>query len=279
MNASADSTGGADYAFVCELLRREIGYDLGPDRQYLVSNRLAPIAAAFDFACVGELIAKLRTTSDRRLRESVVEAMTINETSFFRGGPRLFDTLVHVIIPALCQTRASQRRLRIWCGACSTGQEPYSILMALAEQCPQLHDWRVEIVATDVSERALEQARRGEYNQFEAQRGLPIQTLLKHFTKTGERWRVGTPLRDRIEFRRHNLLDSFLFLAPPFDVVFLRNVLIYFDAAAKSELFARLRRAIAPDGYLVLGETESVVGLTDQFSIPDDYRDYFRPAP
>jgi chemotaxis protein methyltransferase CheR len=266
-----------DYEFVRDLLRSEIGYDLGNDREYLVQNRLAPIAASFELADVTQLIGRLRNGSDRRLREAVVEAMTINETSFFRGGQRLFDTLARSMVPALHMARAAQRRLRIWCGACSTGQEPYSIAMTLAEQCPQLRDWRIEIVATDVSERALDQARRGAYNQFEVQRGLPVQTLLRHFTKNGEHWHISDDLRCRVEFRRHNLLDSFLFLAPPFDIVFLRNVLIYFDAATKPELFVRLRQAMAADGYLVMGETESVVGLTDQF-VPADERDWFRPA-
>jgi chemotaxis protein methyltransferase CheR len=267
-----------DYEFVREFLRREIGYDLGSDRHYLVHSRLLPIAASFDIVDVSQLIARLRVAPDRRLREAIFEAMTINETSFFRGGPRLFDALAGTIIPSLLPARAAERRLRIWCGACSTGQEPYSIALTLAEQCPQLRDWRIEILATDVAERALDQARRGVYNQFEVQRGLPIQTLLKHFKKEGDHWHIATALKGQIEFRRHNLLDSFLFLAPPFDIIFLRNVLIYFDAAAKTELFGRLRPAVANDGYLVLGETESVLGLTDQFILSDGIANCFVPA-
>ncbi len=267
-----------DYQFVRELLRKEIGYELGPDKSYLVDSRLAPIAASFDLAEVSQLVAGLRLGGDARLREAVVEAMTINETSFFRGGTALFDAVARRMIPALVKARAEKRRLRIWCAACATGQEPYSVLITLIDQCPELRDWRVEILGTDIADRVLDQARQGVYNQFEVQRGLPVQSLLRHFTKNGQHWRLADALRGRVEFRRHNLLDSFLVLNPPFDIIFLRNVLIYFDAAAKSDLFARLRRAIAPDGYLLLGETESVLGLTDQFGKDASHPCFFRPA-
>lgn len=268
----------ADYEFVQALVRREIGFDLGHDRQYLVANRLVTIAAMFEFRDVSHLIQETRRTQDRRLIEAVAEGMTINETSFFRGGQKLFDNLARVMIPALLRARSSSRRLRIWSGACAHGQEPYSILMTLLEQCPQLEDWQVEIVATDISARALEQARNGVYNQFEVQRGLPIQLLLKYFTQTGDRWQIHEALRRRVEFRRHNLLDSFLQLGPSLDIVFLRNVLIYFEPASKTELFERLRRCMARDGFLVLGETESTLGITSDFQLCDACRDFYQPA-
>jgi chemotaxis protein methyltransferase CheR len=275
---SASAVTPQDYQFVRDFLRKEIGYDLGDDRQYLVHSRLAPVAAAFELEGIGQLVARLRFAADRALQEAVVDAMTINETSFFRGGPRLFDTLAREVIPALLSSRAEQRRLRIWCGACATGQEPYSIAITLAEQCPQLRDWQVEILATDISDTALAQARQGTYSPFEVQRGLPAPALQTHFTQRDDRWHISDRVRGQIEFRKHNLLDSFLFLQPPFDIIFLRNVLIYFDNAAKTALFDRLRQAIAPDGYLVLGETESVMGLTDQFILPDSQRDYVVPS-
>lgn len=264
------------YAFVRGFLREQIGYELGDGKEYLVENRLAPIAAAFDLVSVSQLIARLQHSSDRRIRQAVIEAMTINETSFFRAR-RSFDALVKVMIPSLIQARAGVRRLRLWCAACSTGQEAYSIAFSLADHFPQLESWHIDVIATDVSERALEQARQGFYNHFEVQRGLPIQSLLKHFTKHGDRWQVSEKLRRRIEFRNHNLLDSFLPLSPPLDIIFLRNALIYFDNSSKAGLFARLRQAIARDGYLVLGEAESVLGLTDRFIIPAGGTDYFLP--
>ena len=203
--------------------------------------------------------------------------MTINETSFFRGGQRLFDNLARVAIPALQRARSTQRRLRIWSGACATGQEPYSILITLLEQCPQLADWKIEIIATDISSRALDQARSGVYNQFEIQRGLPVQLMLKYFTQTGDHWQISDTLRRRIDFRRHNLLDSFLHLAPPLDIVFLRNVLIYFEPSTKIEVFQRLRQSMTPDGILVLGETESTLGITTDFQLNDACRDFYQP--
>ena len=268
----------SDYEFVRNLLRKEIGFDLGADREYLIHNRLVPVAAMFGCPTVNQFIQRVRQTQDRRLIEALAEGMTINETSFFRGGQRLFDNLVRVVIPALQQERSSSRRLRIWSGACSTGQEPYSILITLLEQCPQLGDWNIEIVATDISERALEQARNGIFNQHEVQRGLPIQLLMKYFTKTGDYWQIAESLRRRVTFRRHNLLDSFLHLAPPLDIVFLRNVLIYFETTHKTELFQRLRQCLAPDGVLVLGETESTMGLTTDFQSHDTCSDFYRPA-
>jgi chemotaxis protein methyltransferase CheR len=219
----------------------------------------------------------VRLSQDRKLIEALAEGMTINETSFFRGGPKLFESLANVAIPALQRARSSQRRLRIWSGACATGQEPYSILITLLEQCPQLWDWNIEVVATDISERALEQARRGVFNQFEVQRGLPIQLLLKYFTKNGDHWQIADELRRRVVFQRHNLLDSFLHLAPPLDIVFLRNVLIYFELSTKTELFQRLRQCMAADGVLVLGETESTLGITNEFQLNDTCRDFYRP--
>lgn len=268
----------ADYEYVRILLRKEIGFDLGHDRQYLVVNRLIPIVAQFDCQDIGQLIERLRKTSDRLFLQAVVESMTINETSFFRGGQKLFDNFAQVVIPVLQRARSSQRRLRIWSGACATGQEPYSILITLLEQCPQLRDWNIEIVATDISERALQQARDGIYNQFEIQRGLPIQMLMKYFTKTDDRWQLAEPLRRRVTFLRHNLLDSFLRLGPPLDIVFLRNVLIYFELSTKTELFQRLKQSMATDAILVLGETESTLGITNDFQLNDACREFYLPA-
>ena len=277
-STSEATISSTDYEFVRTLLRKEIGFDLGNERQYLVLNRLAPIAAQFDCRDLGHLLDRVRQTRDRRLIEAVAESMTINETSFFRGGQKLFDNLAQVAIPALQQARSSQRRLRIWSGACATGQEPYSILITLLEQCPQLRDWNLEIIATDISERALEQARSGTFNQFEVQRGLPIQMLPKYFSKTDDRWQITEHLRRRVQFRRHNLLDSFLQLAPPLDIVFLRNVLIYFEPSAKTELFQRLRQSMARDGILVLGETESTLGITNDFQLSSACRDFYQPV-
>jgi chemotaxis protein methyltransferase CheR len=266
-----------DYRFVRGFLREHMAYELGEGKEYLVESRLAPIAASYDLDDVGQLLARLRRGGDATFRQAILEAMAVHETSFFRG-PRALAALKDVMVPALLRARPPGRKLRLWSAACATGQEPYSIALALLGGYPASGPWPFDILGTDLSEQAIHQARQGSYSQFEVQRGLPVQTLLKHFTKTGDRWELSPTLRGLVRFRKHNLLDSLLFLDPPFDVIFLRNVLIYFDPPAKTALFARLRQALAPDGYLILGDTESIVGLTNDFILPADSREYVIPA-
>jgi chemotaxis protein methyltransferase CheR len=266
-----------EYAYLQAFLRERVGNELADGRDDLVLNRLGPLAATLGLDSVSALLARLRADHDRTLQDAIVDAMANNETYFFRA-PRVFESLRRVIVPALKSARAGTRRLRIWSAACSTGQEPYSIAMTLADQFPNLADWWIDILATDVSERALEHARRGSYSQFEVQRGLPIQSLLKHFQMVDERWQISHASRRPIQFRKHNLLDPLAELGGPFDLILVRNVLIYFDNAAKTTIFARLRDAIAADGYLILGESETILGLTDQFRRPDGDADYYVPA-
>ena len=266
-----------DYLYLRELLREQIGHNLTDGKEYLVEGRLGPIAASYDLAGVAELLGRLRLTGDRAIRETIVEAMTINETYFFRG-PNMFDNFRRTIVPDLIRTRADTRRLRIWCAACSTGQEPYSIAMTLADHFPELDTWRVDLLATDFSVQTLDRARQGVYNQFEVQRGLPIQSLLKHFTKVGDHWRISDDLRRRVRFDKFNLLDVFFGLGGPFDIILIRNVLIYVEPATASSVFSKLRGAITHDGYLVLGESETILGLTDQFAIPDGAVYFYRPV-
>ena len=197
------------------------------------------------------------------LTSEVVEAMTTNETFFFRDKIP-FEHLRETIMPALLQARASRRSLRIWCAASSTGQEPYSIAMCLKEMGAALAGWRIEIVATDLSQEVLEKSKAGIFSQFEVQRGLPIQMLVKYFTQIGELWQINADIRAMVQFRQLNLLQDFSHLGT-FDLVFCRNVLIYFDQDTKVGVFERLAKAIEPDGFLVLGAAETVVGITDAF--------------
>ena len=266
-----------DYLYLRDLLREQIGYNLTDGKEYLIDSRLGPIAASFELGSVTELLERVRRTGDRGIRESLVEAMTINETYFFRAA-RMFENFSRVMLPELIRTRAATRRVRIWCAACSTGQEPYSIAMTLADHFPELDTWRVDLLATDVAEQALERARQGVYNQFEVQRGLPIQSLLKHFTKVGDHWRISDDLRRRVRFDKFNLLDVFFDLGGPFDIILIRNVLIYVEPATASSVFSKLHGAIAHDGYLVLGESETILGLTDRFAIPDGAVYFYRPV-
>jgi chemotaxis protein methyltransferase CheR len=232
------------------------GISLDADKLYFAQSRLEPIMRAHGCLDLAELMRLVERNEDEALLQRIVDAMTNNETSFFRDR-HAFEKLKRQFLPHLMARRAETRRLRIWSAACSTGQEPYSIAMALAEMDETLAGWSVEILATDISEQALATARRGVYSQFEAQRGLSTERLLRHFDQREGLWRIRDELRTNIAFRRLNLLENFRG-ETPFDIVFCRNVLIYFDPAVKSRVLARLRESLADDGYLVLGAAETI---------------------
>lgn len=263
-----------DYEYLRKLLKERSGLDLSADKQYLIESRLLPLARKAGLSGIPELVQKLQGGSSA-LIASVVEAMTTNETFFFRDKVP-FDHFRDTIMPEVLKARAGRRTVRIWCAAGSTGQEPYSLAMTLKEMGAALTGWRVEIIATDLSQEVLEKAKAGVYSQFEVQRGLPIQMLMKYFKQTGETWQVNPELRAMIQHRQLNLLQDFSHLGT-FDVIFCRNVLIYFDQETKINIFNRLARQIEPDGFLVLGAAETVVGLTDTFRPLADRRGLYRP--
>jgi chemotaxis protein methyltransferase CheR len=263
-----------DYEYLRKLLKERSGLDLSADKQYLIESRLLPLARKAGLSGIPELVQKLQGGSSA-LITSVVEAMTTNETFFFRDKVP-FDHFRDTIMPEILKARASRRSVRIWCAAGSTGQEPYSLAMTLKEMGAALTGWRVEIIATDLSQEVLEKAKAGVYSQFEVQRGLPIQMLMKYFKQTGETWQVNPDLRAMIQHRQLNLLQDFSHLGT-FDVIFCRNVLIYFDQETKLHIFNRLARQIEPDGFLVLGAAETVVGLTDTFRPIADRRGLYKP--
>jgi chemotaxis protein methyltransferase CheR len=263
-----------DYEYLRKFLKDRSGLDLSSDKQYLVESRLIPLARKIGLAGIDELVGQIKGGSEPTAAE-VVEAMTTNETFFFRDKLP-FDHLRDAIMPELLQTRAARRSLRIWCAACSTGQEPYSIAMCLKEMGPQLSGWRIEIVATDLAQSVLEKSRAGIYSQFEVQRGLPIQMLVKYFKQIGELWQINADIRAMAQFRQLNLLQNFSQLGT-FDVVFCRNVLIYFDQETKVDVFRRLAKVMEPDGFLALGAAETVVGLTDAFKPHAEKRGIYRP--
>ena len=263
-----------DYEFLRKLLKERSGLDLSADKQYLVESRLIPLARKAGLPGLAELVQKLKGGAEA-LTSEVVEAMTTNETFFFRDKVP-FDHLKATIMPELLQARAARRSLRIWCAASSTGQEPYSIAMCLKELGSALTGWRVEIVATDLSLGVLEKSRAGLFSQFEVQRGLPIQLLVKHFVQTGELWQLNADIRAMVQFRQLNLLQDFSHLGA-FDIIFCRNVLIYFDQDTKTNVFSRLSRIMEPDGFLMLGAAETVVGLTEAFKPYPDRRGLYIP--
>jgi len=263
-----------DYEFLRKMLKERSGLDLSADKQYLVESRLIPLARKAGLPGLPELVQKLKGGTEA-LTADVVEAMTTNETFFFRDKVP-FDHLKATVMPELLQARAGRRSLRIWCAASSTGQEPYSIAMCLKELGAALTGWRVEIVATDLSQGVLEKSRAGLFSQFEVQRGLPIQLLVKHFAQTGELWQLNADIRAMVQFRQLNLLQDFSHLGV-FDIIFCRNVLIYFDQDTKTNVFGRLSRMIEPDGFLMLGAAETVVGLTEAFKPYPDRRGLYIP--
>ncbi|MEO8321505.1 MAG: protein-glutamate O-methyltransferase CheR [Bradyrhizobium sp.] len=264
----------ADYEYLRKLLKERSGLDLSADKQYLVESRLVPLARKSGLSGIPELVAKMKSGADA-LTAEVVESMTTNETFFFRDKIP-FDHLKEVVLPTLVQARAARRSLRIWCAASSTGQEPYSIAMCLKEAGPLLSGWRTEIVATDLSLGVLEKARAGIFSQFEVQRGLPIQLLMKYFTQTGELWQLNADIRSMVQYRQLNLLQDFSHLGT-FDIIFCRNVLIYFDQATKMNIFDRVARMLEPDGVLALGAAETVVGITNAFKPYPERRGLYCP--
>jgi chemotaxis protein methyltransferase CheR len=263
-----------DYEFLRKLLKERSGLDLSADKQYLVESRLVPLARKAGLAGISELVQKIRNGTDP-LTADVVEAMTTNETFFFRDKIP-FDHLREAVLPELMQARASRRSLRIWCAASSSGQEPYSIAMCLKGLGAAVAGWRIEILATDLSQAVLEKSKAGIFSQFEVQRGLPIQMLVKHFTQVGELWQLNADIRAMVQHRQLNLLQDFSHLGT-FDVIFCRNVMIYFDQDTKTGIFDRLAKVLEADGVLALGAAESVVGISDAFKPYPERRGLYRP--
>jgi len=253
-----------DFTYLAALLKRQSGLVLSSDKTYLVESRLMPIARKRGFETLDVLVAALRTSPESGpLVKEVTDAMTTNESFFFRDI-KPFDQFKQVLLPKLLQTRAGARKIRIWSAACSSGQEPYSLAMILREEGVKLAGWRFEIAATDISAEMLEKSKAGMYSQFEVQRGLPVTYLVKYFTQMGDKWKIDPSLREIIQFREFNLLNDPTMLGQ-FDIVFCRNVLIYFDNETKRQILERISRVMPPDGYLYLGGAETVLGISDKF--------------
>jgi chemotaxis protein methyltransferase CheR len=265
-----------DYAYLSKLLNERSGLQLAGDKQYLIESRLLPVARQNNCGSIGDLVAKLKAFAEEPLRQRVTEAMTINESFFFRDKTP-FDRFQDTVLPSMQKMRATTKRIRIWCAAASTGQEPYSLAMMLKQAKDEFAGWKIEIVATDISSDVLEKAKTGLYTQFEVQRGLPIQLLLKYFKQDGDQWRIAEELRDMVQYKKHNLLDDFASLGM-FDVIFCRNVMIYFDSKTKQDVLTRISRALVKDGHLLLGAAETVVGFTNLFMPVPDKRGLYMHA-
>jgi chemotaxis protein methyltransferase CheR len=264
-----------DFDYLRKLLCERSGLVLSAEKQYLAESRLLPVARKYGLSTLAELVGKLKTTTAATLTVEVVEAMTTNETFFFRDKIP-FEHFRATVLPALIAARAREKRIRIWCAAASTGQEPYSLAMTLKGMGAALAGFRVEILATDLAGDVLERAKAGIYSQFEVQRGLPIQLLVKFFCQVGEAWQIAPEIRAMVQFRPLNLLNDFSPLGT-FDLVFCRNVLIYFAQDTKIGVLNRIARQMPADGYLALGAAETVIGLTDSFKPMADKRGLYMP--
>ncbi len=267
----------ADCDYVRALVRQASGIVLEAEKAYLVESRLTALARREGLPTAEGLLRQARLQPGE-LQTKVIEALTTNETSFYRDI-RPFDALRELVLPDLLVRRASQRQLNVWCGASSSGQEPYSLAMLIREHFPQLNTWNLSIVATDLSQEMLDRARSGVYSQIEVNRGLPIALLVKYFQKRGADWQLSADVRRMVEFRQLNLLNPLPPMPAP-DIVMLRNVLIYFDVETKKAILGKVRRALRPDGYLFLGGAETVMNLDDGFErVPFDRSGCYRLRP
>jgi chemotaxis protein methyltransferase CheR len=253
----------ADFAYVRDLVYRQAAIVLEKDKGYLIEARLAPLLRQQGFSSLAQMIGQMRGQPNNGLQWHVVEAMTTNETSFFRAL-HPFELLKKNVLPELIKRRAPLRQLNIWCAAASSGQEPYTILMLLRENFPELLSWKLTFIASDISKEMLDRCREGCYSQLEVNRGLPAPLLVKYFQKIGTEWQIKEELRRMVDFRQINLAQSWP-LFSSMDVIFMRNVLIYFDIGTKKAILARVRKSLKPDGYLFLGGVETTMNLDDSF--------------
>jgi chemotaxis protein methyltransferase CheR len=253
-----------DFSYLSQLMHERAAIVLEPGKEYLALSRLDPVAREMGVGSVAALVDVLRgEEASSQLHDQVIDALTTNETTFFRDfNP--FESLRTDVLPEVLERKQRSRTLAIWSAGCSTGQEPYSIAMAIREHFPELLTWQLTILGTDISASVLDRARHGRYGQLEVNRGLPANLLVRHFTRAGMEWEIEEPIRRMVRFQRHNLVDEWPVM-PPFDLVFMRNVMIYFDVETKRQVLSRMLGQLAPRGYLLLGASETT------FNISDDY--------
>jgi len=268
----------ADFEYLRELMHLRAAIVLERGKEYLALSRLEPVARDHGLTTVSELVDKLRTRElTSALHDQVVDALTTNETTFFRDyNP--WESLRTLVMPELLARKERTRTLAIWSAGCSSGQEPYSIAMSIREHFPELLTWQLSILGTDISGSVLDRARAGRYGQLEVNRGLPAHLLVRHFTRAGMEWEIEEPIRRMVRFERHNLNDAWPSM-PPFDLVLMRNVMIYFETEAKRRVLAKMHGQLAPHGYLLLGASETTYSLSDDFiREPDGRTAWYRPV-
>ncbi len=266
-----------DFEIYSELLKTKSGLTLTQDKSYLLVSRLNPVAKKWGYDDIPAMTHALRAVPPKDLVNDIIEAMTTNETSFFRDNTP-FDVFKNTVIPHYQKKNSPNKKMRIWCAAASSGQEPYSLAMMLKEEQAKLPGWQFEIVATDISHEILDQAREGVYTQFEIQRGLPITLLMKYFSQQPDnKWAINDEIKNMVNYKYFNLLDGMTSLGK-FDVVFCRNVLIYFDQPTKKDVMERIHPLMADDGFFFLGGAETVLGITEQFKNVPNCRGLYAKA-
>lgn len=254
---------GQDFETICKLLRTHSAIVLEPGKEYLVLARLEPILRQRQLSSISELVGQLRQDPGNGLSRQVVEALVTSESSFFRDH-HPFEALRLSVLPDLIERRRNERRLNIWCAACATGQEPYSVAMLLREHFPELAGWQISLTASDVSRQVLDRARAGKFNQIEVNRGLPASLLVKYFEQHGTTWQLSADVRRMVTFQEINLGQAWPAM-PRLDLVLIRNVMIYFDVETKKDILGKLSRLLKPDGYLLLGGAETTYNLSDSY--------------
>jgi len=263
----------SDIAFLAQLLKRRTGIALNPSKTNQIAQRLAPVARRFGFKNTDELMRDLPNARESLVR-TVIDAMTTNDTWFFRDRTP-FEQFREIILPDLMSRRLRSKKLRIWSAATSTGQEAYTLAMILSEA--RLDGWTIELMASDISNECIARAREGLYTAYEIQRGLGVKRLITHFTQENENWRISEQLRRMVKFRTFNLLDDYGAFGE-MDVIFCRNVLLYFEQQTKTRILERLADTLAPDGYLVVGTAEMPHQVTTAFEhLPDTRGLYIKP--
>jgi len=264
-----------DFQYLSAILKQRSGLALTDDKAYLIESRLLPIARSQGFADIGQLCNSLRLKANESLLSEITEAMTTNESSFYRDI-KPYESFRNIVLPLLMARPLASKNMRIWSAACSTGQEPYTISMCLKEEGAKLAGWNFEIIASDLAKKVVEKAKEGIYSQFEAQRGLPIQILMKYFTSLPDTsWQIKDNIRSTVQFKIQNLLTDYGLLGK-FDIVFCRNVLIYFDEPTKAQVTEKMARSLTSGGILIIGATESLIDPRGLFEPMESFRGAYK---
>jgi chemotaxis protein methyltransferase CheR len=255
-----------DFELFSMLVKQRSGLVLTPEKAYLLESRLFPVARKHSIKSLEDMAQVIRAKREEALMADITEAMTTNESFFFRDL-KPFTLFQKILLPRLLVARAAKRQIRIWSAAASSGQEAYSLAMICVEEAAKLQGWKIDIIGTDLSREMVTRAKAGIYSQFEVQRGLPVTHLVKYFQQiAGDKWQIKENIRQMVQFREGNLLTDFG-VDGSFDIVYCRNVLIYFDAATKTRVLSAISQVMPSDGFLILGGAETVLGISDKFKV------------